>query len=586
MASTFWGTCSTIAGNDPPCGSDCEAIYVPTSVALRACPAPGDECVYAFTQGALVAGDGGEGVWRWDEDATDDDNLGTVLLPAGHTGDGRWRRVRAGTSLETAWFGGITQEAIQATFTYQQSLGADGARGYFRITPGEYTITDEIDAHIPYAAETNGYEGWHVDARGVVFNFVGADAKIKLDRGDFDRVTGTSRRYHWLGGILIGDGTAGQVGIQAYFMRSMSFTATAFIGMDAGVRLWGLDTYTFRDCYFFDNDVSIDVPLGSSVQGSAPAVPDVTICLAVRDCHFSVSGMTSGIRIRSRLNNLIVSGGSFNGASTGPHIDEWFDDDDSGVFSMATQVDNVHFENFTTYPISMTVDASVSAIGNHGYHGVDLRNNFFRADLSAFTPDELLDLRGVRSISMEANAIFCTNATAKGVALFGESVRSVRWGAGNSAINMRDTSLLVFPSSAYRKYAHIEPAHFSGLAKNAPGFASEIVTATSANIDAWALVEDQYTQFALMPRGYDVMLRAFAADSAAAAFNQLQINVYSSDVGLNSGVSVNLAGNPNNRPTVETGFVAANSDGSIDFAATYGASGEATVLVQIRGVYF
>jgi hypothetical protein len=296
--------------------------------------------------------------------------------------------------------------------------------------------------------------------------------------------------------------------------------------------------------------------------------------------------MTSGIRIRSRLNNLIVSGGSFNGASTGPHIDEWFDDDDSGVFSMATQVDNVHFENFTTYPISMTVDASVSAVGNHGYHGVDIRNNFFRADLSAFTPDELLDLRGVRTISMEANAIFCTNATDKGVALFGESIRSARWGAGNSAINMRDTSLLVFPSSVYRKYAHIEPASFTGLAENAPGFTGSATTVASANIDAWALVEDQYTQFPLYPRGYYVLMAVRAADSAAAAATVGQYSVYSSEIGTNAGVTTNISGTPNNRWTRGRGFVSANADGSIDFSATHTSGGTADVLIQIQGVYF
>jgi hypothetical protein len=39
--------------------------------------------------GAKEAGDGGGGVWRWDAVSTDDDNLGTVVLPTGHSVAGR-----------------------------------------------------------------------------------------------------------------------------------------------------------------------------------------------------------------------------------------------------------------------------------------------------------------------------------------------------------------------------------------------------------------------------------------------------------------------------------------------------------------
>jgi hypothetical protein len=58
----------------------------------------------ARTRGALACGDGGHGPWRWDAASTADDNLGTVLLPTGHTGAGRWVRLYAGP-INARWFG-------------------------------------------------------------------------------------------------------------------------------------------------------------------------------------------------------------------------------------------------------------------------------------------------------------------------------------------------------------------------------------------------------------------------------------------------------------------------------------------------
>ena len=67
------------------------APTVDTAQALRDMPIYGG--LYperVETIGALADGDGGGGAWRWDPDGTADDNLGTVLLPTGHVGPGRW----------------------------------------------------------------------------------------------------------------------------------------------------------------------------------------------------------------------------------------------------------------------------------------------------------------------------------------------------------------------------------------------------------------------------------------------------------------------------------------------------------------
>jgi hypothetical protein len=61
------------------------------------------ECV--VTLGALTAGDGGGGSWRLDAASVANDNIGTVLLPTGHTGAGRWVRLCEQGYAHVDWFG-------------------------------------------------------------------------------------------------------------------------------------------------------------------------------------------------------------------------------------------------------------------------------------------------------------------------------------------------------------------------------------------------------------------------------------------------------------------------------------------------
>ncbi|WP_200240051.1 hypothetical protein [Thiohalocapsa halophila] len=56
------------------------------------------------TLGALAAGDGGGGLWRWDPASDDIDNTGTVLMPIDQRGTGRWVRQFDG-DISAAWFG-------------------------------------------------------------------------------------------------------------------------------------------------------------------------------------------------------------------------------------------------------------------------------------------------------------------------------------------------------------------------------------------------------------------------------------------------------------------------------------------------
>lgn len=89
------------------------APVVDTAQALRDMPIYGGLFPKAVqTLGVYSPGDGGGQTWAWDAASTAADNLGTVLLPTGHTGAGRWVSLLNDGEVNAAWFGGDVQAAL------------------------------------------------------------------------------------------------------------------------------------------------------------------------------------------------------------------------------------------------------------------------------------------------------------------------------------------------------------------------------------------------------------------------------------------------------------------------------------------
>lgn len=91
------------------------------------------------TQGAVGAGDGGHGTWRWEADSTDADDLGTVLALTGHSGAGRYVRDRETNDIYVSWYGvvsdtdsagagAINTAAIEAAWALALSSGGGNIR--------------------------------------------------------------------------------------------------------------------------------------------------------------------------------------------------------------------------------------------------------------------------------------------------------------------------------------------------------------------------------------------------------------------------------------------------------------------------
>jgi len=83
---------------------------------------------YKIVLGHTTAGDGGGGTFYWSASSADADDNGITILPTGHTGNGRWKRVYSG-SVTPEYFGavgdGVTNDyaAIQAAEDYLSAAG-------------------------------------------------------------------------------------------------------------------------------------------------------------------------------------------------------------------------------------------------------------------------------------------------------------------------------------------------------------------------------------------------------------------------------------------------------------------------------
>lgn len=112
---------------------------VATVAALRLVADPASQGVVQ-TLGCVAEGDGGGGVWYWSPSSTATDNTGTIVLPTGWVGAGRWIR-SVTTFINLKWFGavgdGVTNDrnAIQSALTYAT---ANNVRLY--IPAGTYYV--------------------------------------------------------------------------------------------------------------------------------------------------------------------------------------------------------------------------------------------------------------------------------------------------------------------------------------------------------------------------------------------------------------------------------------------------------------
>lgn len=119
-----------------------EAIVVENYAALKAISSEVDRTTCNML-GFYTAGDGGGGDWYWDDASVEADNLGTIVLPTGHVGAGRWKRICKDV-LNVLWFGATNDGLNDVTGAFQAAfdLADDLGGGVVYLPAGTYLKDD------------------------------------------------------------------------------------------------------------------------------------------------------------------------------------------------------------------------------------------------------------------------------------------------------------------------------------------------------------------------------------------------------------------------------------------------------------
>ena len=150
-------------------------LGVDTIAALRALDVP-TSIERCWIRGHTAVDDGGSGVFDWDSVCADSDNDGTVVLPSGHSGAGRWVRNYSG-AINVRWFGAqgdtITQETTFSAATHNGGVATDypyeihektsGTDDSAAFTAAFAALDDGMSLYIPpgtyFMTNTSNYGG-------------------------------------------------------------------------------------------------------------------------------------------------------------------------------------------------------------------------------------------------------------------------------------------------------------------------------------------------------------------------------------------------------------------------------------------
>lgn len=210
------------------------------------------------TLGAVSAGDGGGGLWRWKSDSATNDNTATVVLPTGHSGTGRWLRVFDGLSISVQCFGATGKLSDDQTSSVQAAIRYGLANNVEIVFPtGVYRVTSGFEISVEFKR--------NLCLRGPgtqqLYNSIasGKSAVILLDSTDpssyFMRVVGQH-------GVLtvknLAFGCAQLVKDRPFFwFGHNNGEAWSNMGWEALPNLTWLGKFVFSGCYFHNTEKSI-----------------------------------------------------------------------------------------------------------------------------------------------------------------------------------------------------------------------------------------------------------------------------------------------------------------------------------------
>lgn len=153
---------------------------VDTVSALRDLADP-ETVLTAQTLGCAAVADGGGGVWYWDANSAATNNTGTVILPTGHVGNGRWVRVYDGSTVNVRWFGAFGNGNVDESSAIQLAVNCGAKR--VKAPAGRYLIHATITIPQHVSLEGDGLTATIFDGSGATYSNLTGGCHFKTQGG-------------------------------------------------------------------------------------------------------------------------------------------------------------------------------------------------------------------------------------------------------------------------------------------------------------------------------------------------------------------------------------------------------------------
>ena len=226
--------------------------------------------------------DGGQGLFRWNANSSETDNGGTVFLPTGHTGIGRYERVFEGL-VNVQWFGAVGNytEAgggTDNTNMFNAALALANTENLgLRVPAGSYLLSGALNCAVPMFGDVKGQvvsdaqygvAAWNTDAdlnRGgscliwdkstlaVTDNYIRNVSGVESQKVEFQNLSFYSLSEADVGGGKLLTVDASQTGEEYDFGELPTFKNCNITNFGTAITLnvynsWNFSNVTFKGC--------------------------------------------------------------------------------------------------------------------------------------------------------------------------------------------------------------------------------------------------------------------------------------------------------------------------------------------------